>query len=169
MRKFDKKLNIVKANLLSEQRYLENKEGLSEDWKTNVAAGLASVAAGAGANAQNHQAPQQNQATTIQHQQAQKQDDGKTSNAFNTPRTLPIAAIQTGVQDGKTGKSGVYVYHKLPSDPTFDVNTDREIVYNENLPNLRKTVEYQDYMRKQQQGGQKSQGSVAMNESEKKK
>lgn len=169
MRKFDKKLNIVKANLLSEQRYLENKDGLSEGWRTNVAAGLASLGGAAGAQAQ--QAPQQApQQQTIQHQQAPTQDDGKTSNAFNAPRTLPIVAIQTGVQDGKTGKSGVYVYHKLPSDPSFDVNTDREIVYNENLPNLRKTVEYQDYMR-QKQGGQQAQGQAVagINESEKKK
>lgn len=167
MRKFDKKLNILKANLLSEQRYVEEKDPLNEGWKTNVAAGLASLAGGMGAQAQS-QAPQQNQATSIQHQQAQKQDDGKTSNAFNTPRTLPIVAIQSGVQDGKTGKSGVYVYHKLPTDPDFDVNRDREIVYNENLPNLRKTVEYQQYMRNKQGGQQAQGGSVAMNESEKK-
>ena len=122
------------------------------------------MAGGAGANAQAQQAPQQNQGTSIQQQvQAPKADDGKTSNAFNTPRTLPIVAIQSGVQDGKTGKSGVYVYHKLPTDPSFNVNTDREIVYNENLPNLRKTVEYQEYMRSKQ-GGQQQGSSVAMNE-----
>ena len=160
MRKFDKKLNIVKANLLSEQRYLNNKEGINEDWKTNLAAGIASLGGAAGAQAQ-QQAPQQApQQQSIQHQQAQKADDAKTSNAFNTPRTLPIAKIQTGVVDGKTGKSGVYVYHKLPTDPSFDVNRDREMVYNENLPNLRKTVEYQEYMRNQQ-GGQQAQGQVA--------
>lgn len=152
MRKIDKKLNIVKANLLNEQRYSQYKNGLNESvdegWKTNVAAGLASLAGGAGASAQSQQVPQQNQ--SIQYQQPQKQDDGKTSNAFNTPRTLPIVHIQTGVTDGKTGKDGVYVYHKLPSDPTFDVKKDREMVYNDNLSLLRNTVEYQEYMRNQQ-------------------
>lgn len=151
MRKIDKKINIIKANLLNEERYLNEKNGINEGWKTNVAAGLASLAGGMGANAQSQDAPQQNQ-TSIQHQETPKQDDGKTSNAFNTPRTLPIVHIQSGVRDGKTGKSGVYVYHKLPTDPSFDVNRDREMVYNDNLSLLRNTIEYQDYMRKQ--GGQ---------------
>ncbi len=96
MRKFDKKLNIVKANLLNEQRYINIKEGVDEGWGKNLAAGVASLAAGAGANAQAQQAPQQNQATSIQQQaQAPKADDGKTSNAFNAPRTLPIVYTYT--------------------------------------------------------------------------
>jgi len=55
MRRFDKKINIDKVNLLAEQRYLkskgllnENVSELEEDWKTNIAAGLASLAGSAG-------------------------------------------------------------------------------------------------------------------------
>ena len=55
MRRFDKKLNINKVNLLFEQRYLklkgvvnENTSEIEEDWKTNLAAGLASLAGSAG-------------------------------------------------------------------------------------------------------------------------
>jgi len=55
MRRFDKKLNIDKVNLLFEQRYLKSKDivnenisELEEDWKTNLAAGLASLAGSAG-------------------------------------------------------------------------------------------------------------------------
>jgi hypothetical protein len=55
MRRFDKKLNIDKVNLLFEQRYLKSKDivnenlsELEEDWKTNLAAGLASLVGSAG-------------------------------------------------------------------------------------------------------------------------
>jgi hypothetical protein len=38
------------------------------------------------------------------------------------PRTIPIVGIQSGVTDGKSGQSAVYVYHNhLPSDPNFNV------------------------------------------------
>jgi hypothetical protein len=36
-------------------------------------------------------------------------------------RTIPIVGIQSGVTDGKSGQSAVYVYHNhLPSDPNFN-------------------------------------------------
>lgn len=173
MRKFDKKLNILKANLLSEQRYAETKDPLNEGWKTNVAAGLATLAGGAGANAQAQSAPQK---PNVQNQVQGAIDKGfgdKVANPFNADDTFAntksIVAIQSGVQDGRTGKSGVYVYHKLPTDPSFDVSRDREIVYTENLPTLMKTQEYKAYMAKKQGGQQaQSQNQVAMREGEKK-
>jgi hypothetical protein len=37
---------MLNANLISERRYIQMKDnGVSEDWKTNVAAGLASMGA----------------------------------------------------------------------------------------------------------------------------
>jgi hypothetical protein len=52
MRRFDKQKNIAAANLLSEQRQTI-RDSVTEDWKTNVAAGLATIGGWAGANAQN--------------------------------------------------------------------------------------------------------------------
>lgn len=192
MRKIDKKLNIVNANLLSEQRYLTVKEGnetLSEDWKTNLAAGLATAGGVAGAHAQ--QAPKQAHAQqtdkTIQHQAPSlKTADGKTANPFHASdntsansnstdmsasvgQVKPIFKIQTGVQDGKTGYPSVYVYHKDPNDPSFNVATDRETVYTKNLDQLRNSVQYQDYLKRMHaQKQQQQQQAVAVNESEKK-
>lgn len=37
MRKFDKLNNLKKANLLSEERYLDNKKTVGEDWKSTAA------------------------------------------------------------------------------------------------------------------------------------
>ena len=146
MRKIDKKLNISKVNLLSEQRYLDEKNGLEEGWKTNMAAGIASLGAGMGAQAQ--QAPQQAQniEKTIQATPTNQNDDKVDKSAF-FGKIKPIFNIQTGVQDGKTGKPSVYVYYKDPKDPSFDVNKDRETVYNDNLDQLRRTVQYQNYQK----------------------
>lgn len=151
MRKSDKKLNIQKANLLSEQRYVETKNLMSEDWKTNLAAGLATAGAVAGGNAQTTKSVDPNQQSkTIQHNPSINKDIN-TANPFKTdislahPRTLPIVDIQTGVTDGKTGKPSVYVYHKDKNSPDFDVKRDRETVYVDHLDDLRKTKEYQDY------------------------
>lgn len=60
-------------------------------------------------------------------------------------RTKKIVRVQTGVTDGKTGKPSVYVYEKLPTEAGFDHKKHRETVYVENLDNLRKNVEYQNY------------------------
>lgn len=187
MRKFDKKLNILKTNLLSEQRYAEEKGELTEGWKTNAVAGLASLAGGVGANAQ--QAPQQQPQMdkTTQHQAPSlKTADGKTANPFgasnqtsvnpNTTdvsafvgQTKPIFKIQTGVQDGKTGNPSVYVYHKDPNEPGFNPATDRTTVYTKNLDQLQNTVQYQDYMKRMHAQKQaKQQQGLAVNESEKK-
>jgi hypothetical protein len=187
MRKIDKQKNIANANLLSEQRYLTIKEGLDEDWKTNLAAGAASLAGAAGAQAQ--QAPQQQAQNqqTIQHQAPSlKTADGKTANPFgvSTPssanpnstdmsavvgQTKPIFKIQTGVQDGKTGKPSVYVYYKDPNDPSFNPSSDRATVYTSNLDLLRNTTQYQDYLKRMHaQKQQKQQQGVAVNESDKK-
>lgn len=61
-------------------------------------------------------------------------------------RTKKIVRVQTGVIEGKKGKESVYVYEKLPTEQGFDVKKHRETVFTENLPNLRKTAEYQAYM-----------------------
>ena len=85
-------------------------------------------------------------------------------------QTKPIFKIQTGVQDGKTGNPSVYLYHKDPNDPSFNPATDRTTVYTKNLDQLRKTVQYQDYLERmhaQKQQNNNPQG-VAVNESEKK-
>jgi len=64
------------------------------------------------------------------------------------PRTKNIVSIEYGVTCGKTGKSAVYVYFKAKSSQGFNVKTDREIVYIENISNLQRTVEYQSYLRR---------------------
>lgn len=148
MRKIDKKLNIAKLNLLSEQRYLEEKNCLEEGWKTNMAAGIASL--GAGMSAQAQQAPQQQSQgieKTIQATPSSQNDANVDRSAFFA-QTKPIFHIQTGVQDGKTGKPSVYVYHKDPKDPSFDVTKDRETVYTQNLDDLQRTQQYQEYMKR---------------------
>lgn len=175
MRKFDKKLNIANANLLSEQRYLTIKEGLDEDWKTNLAAGAASLAGAAGAQAQQapKQAPTQQIDKTIQ-QQAPQQNNANVANPYGADlsasvgHTKPIIKIQTGVQDGKTGNPSVYLYHKDPNDPSFNPATDRTTVFTKNLDQLRNTVEYQDYLKRMHAQKQPKQQGVAVNESEKK-
>lgn len=162
--------NIESANILAEQRYLESK-GLDEGWGRNLAAGLAATAGSMGAA--NAQAPAPTQAPTTHQVQSQlDQKFGDVANPFNAGdnqiNTPPIVGIQTGVTDGRTGKSGVYVYHnRLPSDPNFNPKTDREIVYTENLPNLRKTAEYREYMAKKGQNANVDNKSIAMNEAKK--
>lgn len=70
------------------------------------------------------------------------------SKTNDTPRTKNIVSIEYGVTCGKTGKSAVYVYFKAKSSQGFNVKTDREIVYVENIANLQRTVEYQSYLRR---------------------
>lgn len=178
MRKIDKQLNIANANLLSEQRYLTIKEGLDEDWKTNLAAGIATAGGVAGAHAQ--QAPQQSQnqqaGTTIQNQ-TPKQDNSGVADPFNVNgkdmsatygHTKPIFKIQTGVQDGRTGQPSVYVYHKDPNQPGFNPDTDRTTVFTKNLDMLQKTREYQDYQKRMHaQAQQARQTQQSVNESDK--
>ncbi len=177
MRKIDKQLNIANANLLSEQRYLTIKEGLDEDWKTNLAAGAASLAGAAGAQAQ--QAPQQQQQQNVNNvnkvvAQQTKQDNSGVANPYGVDmsasvgQTKPIFKIQTGVQDGKTGLPSVYVFHKDPNSPGFNPATDRTTVYTKNLDQLQNTVQYQDYLKRMHAKTQQKQQGVAVNESEKK-
>jgi len=64
------------------------------------------------------------------------------------PRTKNIVSIEYGVTCGKTGKSAVYVYFKAKTSQGFNVKTDREIIYIENISNLQRTVEYQSYLRR---------------------
>jgi hypothetical protein len=59
--------------------------------------------------------------------------------------TKPIVHVQGGVTDGKTGKSSFYVYSKKPTDKDFDVVKHRETVYQENMPELRKSYQYRAY------------------------
>jgi hypothetical protein len=46
----NKKISLLL--ILSEQRHLTDRDSVTEDWKTNVAAGLATIGGVAGANAQ---------------------------------------------------------------------------------------------------------------------
>lgn len=99
MRRFDKKLNINKVNLLSEQRYLnskdmvnENTSELEEDWKTNLAAGLASLGGGIGANAQ-QTAPTQTTPTT--QQAPTPKPAAKAANPFNIGSTTKSNSLLT--------------------------------------------------------------------------
>lgn len=157
MRKIDKKLNIQKVNLLSEQRYLDNKNLTSEDWKTNLAAGLATAGAVAGANAQTTKHSDIDQTAIPQDGTTKaKIKDTNLANPYNIDssdqsmihrRTLPIVGIQTGVTVGKNGEPAVYVYHNhKPSDPQYNWKRDREIVYVKYLDDLYQTKEYRDYM-----------------------
>lgn len=66
----------------------------------------------------------------------------------DVPRTKNIVSIEYGVTCGKTGKSAVYVYFKAKTSQGFNVKTDREIVYIENISNLQRTFEYQSYLRR---------------------
>jgi hypothetical protein len=73
MRKIDKRVNLLRVNILNEERYLRSKgiikeshEEIDEDWKTNVAAGLMSMGAGANANAQSTPTANNNQQTISQ-------------------------------------------------------------------------------------------------------
>lgn len=177
MRKIDKQINIANANLLSEQRYLTIKEGLDEDWKTNLAAGAASLAGAAGAQAQQAPQPHQQNVNNVNKVVAQqtKQDNSGVANPYGVDmsasvgQTKPIFKIQTGVQDGKTGNPSVYVYHKDPNSPGFNPATDRTTVYTKNLDQLQNTVQYQDYLKRMHAQKQaKQQQGVAVNESEKK-
>jgi len=70
------------------------------------------------------------------------------SKVNDMPRTKNIVSIEYGITCGKTGKSAVYVYFKAKTSQGFNVKTDREIVYVENIANLQRTVEYQSYLRR---------------------
>lgn len=62
-------------------------------------------------------------------------------------QTKKIVAIEYGVTCGKTGKPAVYVYHKSKKSAGFNAQTDREIVYTQNLDILQNTVQYQEYIK----------------------
>lgn len=73
------------------------------------------------------------------------QDKKQTLN--DVPQTKKIVSIEYGVTCGKTGKPAVYVYFKQKTDSTFNVVTDREIVYTQNLASLQNTVQYKNYIK----------------------
>jgi len=70
------------------------------------------------------------------------------SKTNDMPRTKNIVSIEYGVTCGKTGKSAVYVYFKEKTSQGFNVKKDRKTFYNCQLSALRKTVEYQSYLRR---------------------
>jgi hypothetical protein len=92
MRRIDKKINLNKANLLAEQRYLTKKGFISEneieeDWKSNVAAGLATVGSMGSMAAQNSQDANPNQnSKEISHQQ-QNKSDSDVANPWGNKKT----------------------------------------------------------------------------------
>lgn len=68
-------------------------------------------------------------------------------NLNDVPQTKNIVSIQYGVTCGKTGKPAVYVYFKEKTAKGFKPQTDREIVYTQNLAELQNTVQYQVYIK----------------------
>lgn len=72
----------------------------------------------------------------------------KKQNLNDVPQTKKIVSIEYGVTCGKTGKSAVYVYFKEKTASGFNAQTDREIVYTQNLASLQNTVQYQSYTSK---------------------
>ena len=65
----------------------------------------------------------------------------------DVPQTKKIVAIEYGVRCGKTGKAAVYVYSKNKTSKGFNVATDRELIYSDSVSLLKKTVQYQSYVK----------------------
>jgi hypothetical protein len=65
----------------------------------------------------------------------------------DVPQTKKIVSIEYGVTCGKTGKPAVYVYFKEKTASGFNAQTDREIVYTQNIAVLQNTVQYQSYIK----------------------
>lgn len=108
MRRFDKKINIQKANLLSEQRYLESKGIIDEDWKTNLAAGLASVGGAVGASAQQ---PVSNPMNNITQTSQQSTPKTNVANPFNVSQSTNSNALLT-INLSNSFESGDYQLNK---------------------------------------------------------
>ncbi|APZ82900.1 hypothetical protein [Flavobacterium phage FL-1] len=71
----------------------------------------------------------------------------KKNNINDVPQTKKIVSIEYGVTCGKTGKPAVYVYFKKKGSAGFNVSTDREIVYTQNIASLQNTVQYKSYIK----------------------
>ncbi len=71
-----------------------------------------------------------------------------------TSNLKPIVQVQSGVSNNKLG-NGVYIYYKDRSDPSFNVNTDRDFVTDEAFQQtVLRSPSYQQYSRnKQYQSG----------------
>jgi hypothetical protein len=111
MRRFDKKLNIDKVNILFEQRYIksksiivENKSKLEEDWKTNLAAGLASIGSVAGTNVEKQDTTQTTQTTQ---QGVGVKPETNMADPFNVNSQLKSTPLLT-INFSKSFKSGSY-------------------------------------------------------------
>lgn len=62
-------------------------------------------------------------------------------------RYLPIRGIQKGVTNSK-GKEGMYIFHdKTPLDEGFDINTNREFVYNTALQDIKTSKAWEIYQK----------------------
>lgn len=100
MRKYEKKLNLKKANILAEQRYLlnkglivENDADLDEDWKSNVAAGLATVGS-LGAQQAQAQTPSSNNNQTYQQSTQTRTNDSGAADPFNTKKSNNVLQVK---------------------------------------------------------------------------
>jgi hypothetical protein len=109
MRKYEKKNNLKKANILAEQRYLlnkglitENDADLDEDWKSNVAAGLATVGS-LGAQQAQAQTPSSNNQSYQQSTQRKTNDVG-VADPFNTKKSNDVLQVKLA----NTFRSGDY-------------------------------------------------------------
>ena len=146
MRKIDKLINLQKANLLTEQIYLANKEGVNEDWKKNIAAGTLSALGSLGmGHAQ----------TKVPDKQGIENSQSTIDNVSPIHHTLPIVDVQFGVQAGKLGTDAIYIYHKNKNMGDFNPETDRTTVYSKNLDMLHDTPEWQDYERRLRLAGKR--------------
>lgn len=160
---FAKNFNKIKRDDDAEISEEEVDEGL----RNYVAGGLAGLASLAGGNAQAQQAPKSlsgdvnQQVKTINHdinktgtgdkKTADPFKVAKADNSASRPVTIPIVGIQTGVTSSK-GIPSFYVFHnRLPGEQGFNPKTDRELIYNSALPDLMKTLEYQNFMKKTQE------------------
>jgi hypothetical protein len=89
MNKHQKLKNMLNANLISERRYIQMKDnGVSEDWKTNVAAGLASMGAMASTTDKDKSIDPVNKADkTISHVD-RKVDSSSVADPFSTNKAI---------------------------------------------------------------------------------
>jgi hypothetical protein len=109
MRRFDKQKNIAAAIII--EKDLTDRDSVTEDWKTNVAAGLATIGGVAGAKRTKNKpmAPQRFRDSTNENPLQNMLQPMVQRMIQLFPRTIPIVGIQSGVTDGKSGQSAVYV------------------------------------------------------------
>ena len=119
MRKYEKKNNLIKVNILNEQRYLKQKgyiveNEIDEDWKSNVAAGLAMTAGlGGSANATERPNDPSQSNKEISFNQGDLKNNNDVANPFNVQKNDKKLSIKLS----NTFKSGASSVN--PNDAEF--------------------------------------------------